>query len=273
LNLLSIVDRMGRYAAVGERCAVGNSLTAAPPRPYNPGMGNFFYNLGRTVGPNLRKANWVLNSLTGSEADAIRAEHAVGRDLAQAFVQQVELDPDPAIRQRIDSIGQRLAGCLKERQHRFWFGVVHSTEINAYALPGGFIFAMRALLESCQWDPDEIAFLLGHEMAHVVKRHAIDRLMANSIISGGLGRLPVGGPLRAPFIQLAASLLSQGYSQDCELEADRLGAKLARAAGFDPAGAVRLLNRLRSLPSEALLLSSYLSSHPPVDARIRAVTR
>jgi len=236
-------------------------------------MAKFFYNLGRMVGPNLRKANWLLNALTGSEADAIRAEYGVGKDLAQAFLQQAELDPDLEIRQRIETIGQRLVGCVKEKQHRFWFGVVRSNEINAYALPGGFIFLMRPLLELCQWNTDEIAFVLGHEMGHVLKRHAIDRLMANSLIRGGLAKLPVGGPLRGPLVQLATSLLSQGYSQDTELEADRLGAKLMHAAGFEVAAAARLLNRLRTVPTEAWTLSTYLSSHPPIDARVRAVER
>lgn len=236
-------------------------------------MAGFFYNLGRKVGPNLRKANWVLNSLTGTEADIIRAEQGVGRDLAQAYLQQVELDDRPEVRALLDDIGQQLAACLKEKQYRFWFAVVRSSEINAYAMPGGYIFVMRLLLEQCAWDRHEIAFLLGHEMAHVVRRHAMDRLMASSLIRGGLSRLPVGGALGTPIIRMATAMLDQGYSQDTELEADRLGFKLAQAAGFDPSAAIRLLNRLRTIPTEAWLLSTYLSSHPSVDVRVQQIER
>jgi predicted Zn-dependent protease len=72
---------------------------------------------------------------------------------------------------------------------------------------------------------------------------------------------------------MATAMLDQGYSQDTELDADRLGFKLAQAAGFDASAAVRLLNRLRTIPTEAWLLSSYLSSHPPVEARVQQIER
>jgi predicted Zn-dependent protease len=236
-------------------------------------MGGFFYNLGKMVGPKLRQARWMFHSLAGSEADAIQAEHAVGLDLAVAFVQQNQIDPDPAVQQQLDDIGRRLAACVKGPQRRFSFRLVRANEYNAFAFPGGFIFITRPLLELADFHPDETAFILGHEMGHVIKRHAIDRLMASSLIRTTVSRLPVGGVLGAPIIHMATALLSQGYSQDSELEADSLGVKLARAAGFDGAAAVVALNRLRTIPSEAWALSTYLSSHPPVDVRIRAIDR
>jgi len=236
-------------------------------------MGSFFYKLGKMVGPNLRKANWMLRSVAGTEAEAIQAEHAVGRDLSQGFVQQADLDPDIAAQEWLADLGSSLTRCVKERERRFTFRAIRSNEINAVALPGGFIFVMRPLLEVCNWDRDQIAFVLGHEMGHVLKRHAIERLMANSVIRTGIGRLPVGGVLKAPLLNLATALLNQGYAQDQELEADKLGVQLARSAGFEPTAAVRLLNLLRSIPSEAWVLSTYLSSHPPVDVRIRNVER
>jgi len=236
-------------------------------------MGGFFYNLGRKVGPNLRKANWVFRSLTGSEADAIQAEYAVGHDLAKDYVQQAPMDDDPAVLHLLGDVGTRLAACVKQKERRFWFGAVQANEVNAFALPGGFVFVMRPLLELCRFDPDEVAFILGHEMGHVIKRHAIDRLLASSLIQGGAKHLPVGGPLRAPIIHMATALLNQGYSQDDELEADELGVKLASAAGFDPAAAVRLFNRLRTIPTEVLTLTPFLSSHPPIDVRIRRIER
>lgn len=236
-------------------------------------MGGFFYNLGKKLGPKLRQANWVYRSVTGSEADAARAEHAVGRDLAQAFVQQTEIDADPMVQHLLDDVGNRLAACVKAPERRFVFRAVRANEFNAFALPGGFIFVMRPLLGFCACDPDEVAFILGHEMGHVIKRHAIERLMASSLISGAMTRLPAGGVLGAPVIHMATAMLNQGYSQDNELEADELGVKLMYAAGFDAAAAVRVLNRLRTIPTEAWLLSSYLSSHPPIEKRISRIER
>lgn len=231
-------------------------------------MAGFFYNLGRLVGPKVRKANWVLRDLTGTEAEALAAEYQVGRDLAQSFLHQLAMEPDPAVQTLLDDLGGRLTACLKNRQRRFQFFAVRSPELNAFALPGGFIFVMRPLLEFCYWDRDELAFVLAHEMGHVIRRHAIERLMASSIIQGGIGRLPVGGVLRAPVLNLAATLLNQGYSQDQELDADGLGVQLVRAAGFDAPAAARLLRRFQTVPREAQQLSSYLSSHPPVELRL-----
>jgi predicted Zn-dependent protease len=67
--------------------------------------------------------------------------------------------------------------------------------------------------------------------------------------------------------------LNQGYSQDQELEADRVGVQLSRSAGFDSASALRLLCRLGASPAEATLLGTYLSSHPPLDLRLRHIER
>jgi len=236
-------------------------------------MAGFFYKLGRMLGPKVREANWVVSSLTGTEADAVRAEEQVGRDLAQSFLEQLDVEDDPTVLAVITEVGGRLVPCLKDKQRTFRFVVGRSRELNAYALPGGFIFVMRPLLEFCRFDRDEIAFVLGHEMGHVLKKHAVNRLMASSIIRTGVGRLPVGGVLAAPIRNMAATLLDQGYSQDSELEADALGARLVKAAGYDVAAARRLLERMQTMPSEAWLLTSYFSSHPPIAIRLANLAR
>jgi predicted Zn-dependent protease len=232
-------------------------------------MAGFFYNLGQMIGPKLRKANWVYRSLAGTEAEAWRAEYAVGRDLAAALAGQMQPDPDPAVARWLDEFRDRLAAGLKGSHWRFAFRAVLWPEANAFALPGGFVFVTRELLRLCRGDADETAFLLAHEMAHVVRRHAIDRLMANSVVGAALGRIGAGGLLRQPLAGLAASLLNQGYSRDQELEADAFGARLAACAGFDPAAALRLLGRLRTLAAEPPALGGYFSSHPAPEERIR----
>lgn len=232
-------------------------------------MAGFFYNLGRMIGPKVRKANWLYRSLAGTEAEAWRAEHAVGRDLAAALAGQMQPDPDPAVARWLDEFRDRLAPCLKGSHWRFAFRAVLWPEANAFALPGGFVFVTRELLRLCGGDAGETAFLLAHEMAHVACRHAIDRLMANSVVGATLGRLGGRGLLRQPLAGLAASLLNQGYSREQELEADAFGARLAACAGFDPAAALRLLGRLRPLAAEPPALGGYFSSHPAPEERIR----
>ncbi len=236
-------------------------------------MPGFFYHLGRMVGPKLRQANWVVSSLTGTEADAAKAEYQVGRDLAAAFVRQAQIDADPAVVQFLGDIAPRLAACVRNQELRFNVRAVRSPEVNALAFPGGFVFLMRPLLEFCNWDRDEIAFVIGHEMGHVLYRHAINRLMTSSLIRSGVGALPVGGVLRAPVLNVAATLLNQGYSQDQELEADNLGLQLVCAAGLDGRASVRLMQRLRTVPAEAWHLNSWFSSHPPAELRVQQMEK
>ena len=130
-------------------------------------MSGLFYNLGRMVGPKVRKAKWIWQSVTGSEADAIKVEHDVGQDLACEIRHRLELDQNPQTAQLLNETGRRLSACVVNKSRRFSFEAVNGAEPNAFALPGGFIFVTGSLVELCQWNQSEVAFILGHEMGHV----------------------------------------------------------------------------------------------------------
>lgn len=237
-------------------------------------MAGFFYNFGKMLGPKVRKANWVVNSLTGTEADIIRAEVEVGRDLARAFRQQMPLDAQPELGDWLKEVAARLAWFVEQKEWNFEIQAVASGECNAFALPGGFVFITTPLIDLCQGDADETAFILGHEMGHVVQHHAMDRLMANSMLSAAMTRFPVGGGILKPSLAgLAGSLLQQGYSREQEFDADRFGHLLARRAGFDPEAAPRLLARLQNEMGESAALVSFFNSHPPFQSRIEQLRR
>ena len=141
--------------------------------------------------------------------------------------------------------------------------------MNAFALPGGYVFVTRRLIEVCSWDHDELAFVLGHEMGHVIKRHAIERLMANALFNGIVARLPVGGAVLRPHVAaLLTTLLHQGYSREQELEADAFGAG-GDGGGVRPGGGAALLVRLASESAAEPLLAGYFASHPPLADRLR----
>jgi beta-barrel assembly-enhancing protease len=234
-------------------------------------MAGFFRSMGRIMGGGLRKAEWLAASLTGTEEDAVTAEQRAGRDLALAFLQQCQLDPDSEAVSFLAEMHDLLTAPLQDRRRKFTIRSVLYPEPNAFAFPGGYLFVSRSLLALCQGDADSIAFVLGHEMGHVVHRHCVDRIMTSSLLAGALSRLPVGGFVGRSVIQLVTSLLNQGYSRDQELEADQFGVRLARAAGFDPQGAVRLLLRLGSMTGDPGGPLRYFSSHPPVEVRIAAI--
>jgi predicted Zn-dependent protease len=241
-------------------------------------MPGFFYNLGYNLGqrlaPKLHEANWVWRSLTGTEEEAIRAEFAVGRDLAWSLDRQLEACADPAVNDLVTGLGARLAGCVKNPHWRFRFRVVQMPEVNAFALPGGFVFVTQSLVEFCERNPHELAFILGHEMGHVTHRHAIHRLMANAAFRTAIaGLAPARGLAPQALTGLASTLLRQSYSQDQELEADSGGVQFARAAGFDPRAALGLLDRLGALSGDLPAWAGYLFSHPSASLRIQNLQR
>jgi len=237
-------------------------------------MANMFFNLGKMLGGQARKANWLYTSLTGTEAEVRQAEAAIGRDLAQGVLQESELDPNPAVEPWLAELGQVLSTALPPTKIPipFQFRGLLLNEANAFALPGGYIFVTRGLMQLCQVDQDEIGFVLAHEMAHVVLGHAIDRMMTQSLIQTAVSRWnPVTGILGTPLKGLLGLLLQQGYSQEQELQADQLGLETARKAGFDPRGARRLLVRLAELAPDGVSLGAYFSSHPPWHVRLRSL--
>jgi predicted Zn-dependent protease len=236
-------------------------------------MAGFFYNLGKMVGPSLRKGKWVFQSLAGSEADALQAEFEVGRDLARTLTREMTLDADPEAQQLLDELGSRLASCVRDRRRKFSFRLVQTAEVNAFALPGGFIFVTRPLLELCGWDRAEMAFILGHEMAHVLKGHAMERIMNGWALTAAGRAVPLAGWAGALLLRQINELLRQAYSRDQELDADLLGARLMHSAGFEPDGAVRLLRRLQGSSPDDPALSSYFASHPPFAVRVENVNR
>jgi predicted Zn-dependent protease len=230
----------------------------------------FFYNLGRKIGPKVHKAKWVWESLTGTEADAIRLEHHVGLDLVQEARTQLQLDRDPGTRQTLDEIGCRLSSCVANRLRSFHFDAFGAGEPNAFALPGGFIFVSRSILALCQADTDQIAFILAHEMGHVISGHAMERIVANSAISAVSHVTPMRGVLGPWLRRVGVRFLETAYTRDQELDADRLAVRLVGAAGYNPRACITLFTKLAELKDSAdpLSLGQYFSTHPSFDVRL-----
>jgi len=236
-------------------------------------MSRLFFNLGRMLGPHVRKAKWLWLSAAGSEADAIRLERDVGRDLAQEVRRYFKLDPDPQITHLLNEVGLRLVECVANKLRTFGFETFEGSKPNAFALPGGYVFISRSLVELCERNPDELAFILGHEMGHVIKGHAMDRIITNSAIAIGTGVTSIRGPLTGLLNKAGVRFLESTYSQELELEADKLGARLAVAAGYNPNAPAVLLSRLAGLsrPGDGFNFGYYFSSHPSFNIRIQNI--
>jgi Zn-dependent protease with chaperone function len=236
---------------------------------------DFFFKLGRKLSSSARKGRWVWASLIGSESEALEAEYQAGCDLARAFDRGASLAEDSRSRELVAKTSERLTRRLTNKQRRWRVMPIQAGEPGAFALPGGFVYVTHPLLELCDFDEDEIACVMGHEMGHVVHGHAMERI-TNQLLTSAAARatsIP-GGLLSQWILSTGMSLLHSAYSRDQEFDADEFGARLAAAAGYDPRAAIRAFERLQRLESNAELpLAEYFSSHPPLAQRIERLTR
>jgi predicted Zn-dependent protease len=209
-----------------------------------------------------RQAKWMWSWLAGTEAEALQAEREYGRECARQFAAQF---PDKASRgkqEAVAAVGSKLSKAVKDPRRKFDFTLVRANTSNAYALPGGFVFITEPLVDLCAQNPDELAFLLGHEMGHILCGHARSQLTAATFLNAVTARLSGAG-------MMLRQVMGKGYSRELELEADGEGARLAAAAGFDPSAAARALRRLAGVSADNAGLLEYFSSHPPFAERIR----
>ncbi len=229
-----------------------------------------FYKVGRLAGVKYRQAKWIWESVAGDEDKAIRTEYGVGQNMAAAVLEQTPGDPDPELRTFLDDIQRRLADRLSNRLHRFEVTPIQDPQPAAFALPGGFLFVAKSLVELCDHDQDELGFVVAHEMAHVVRRHAISRMLGQTALSAAALASPARGAV-APWVRkVGVQFLERAYSREQEFDADELGGMLMRAADFDPSGSVRALRRFERLDraADGVGLGAYLSTHPPVADRV-----
>jgi beta-barrel assembly-enhancing protease len=224
-----------------------------------PGIGAW---LGGKSRKPWRQAKWVWSSFAGTEDEVVQAELEYGRECATAFAKHFSGKAARSDQELVKDIGARLARAVKDPRRQFEFAVLAAGQANAFALPGGFVFITDSLLDLCKRDCDEIAFFLGHEVGHIRQGHARDRMMADTLLSTVMARLPAAG-------QMLRQALSKGYSRVQELEADRDAVRLAKTAGFDPRASIPGLQRLAKVAPEPPLLGEYLSTHPSTSERIK----
>lgn len=226
------------------------------------------YRLGRASAPHSSRLRWMWKSLAGSPEEQLAAEQAVGVHLLAAYRQQAPIDDDPGVNRRLDRVHKQLLEGIAVRRRTFRVEGSLEPEANACALPGGIVLVTRPLLERCQDDDDALAFVIAHEMGHIVRRHAADRYLVSGVVKAVCQVMPGRTPLTQILRDQLHTLLTQGYSRDQEFEADAYGVRLARAAGFSGDGAIRLLGLLDPGTED---LFPYLRSHPPLPDRIRAI--
>jgi len=229
-----------------------------------------FEAIGYALGRKAAQAKNAFDLMGGTEEESLRAEIRLGRDLAAAMLERVPLAPANEVTRFAAEIGHWLAGNVKEKKLPFVVRVTAEPEANALALPGGPIFVSWALLELCQRQRDEIAFVIGHEMAHIVRRHTLDRIVKDAALSLLLQQFSARYAAGVWLNKTGRQLLSRAFARDDELEADAFAATLVRGAGGDASAGQRLLEKLAQATSGRSVSAGgeYLATHPPLKERI-----
>ncbi len=236
-------------------------------------MGAIFDKILEKTTKSVAKGRWLFKSLSGTEEERLEAEYVLGLHLAKEVISHIGIEKDSAQSNSVNKIGNKLSARLTDKRRKFHFITLNSEENNAFALPGGFIFATKSLIKLCEFNENEIAFALGHEMGHVIKGHALDRMIANSafglISNFGPGRGVVGQVSR----RAISKLLYSSYSQDQELEADTFGVGIMDAARYEPHASVNFMKRLEnaSRKQNEPGIKKYFSSHPEYKMRIQNI--
>jgi predicted Zn-dependent protease len=230
----------------------------------------FFEAIGYRLGRKAAQAKNAFDLMGGTDEESLQAEIRLGRDLAAALLDRVPLVTHNETTKFTTQIGGWLAANVKERKLPFSFRITAEPEPNAVALPGGPVFVSWPLVDMCQGERDEIAFVLGHEMGHVVLRHTVDCLVKDAAVSLLL-RQSSGKQAAGDWLSKAGQqLLRCAYSPEDELAADAFAAALVRTSGGEAPAAERWLEKVarRAFVHGVVKPGDYLASHPHPRERI-----
>lgn len=202
---------------------------------------------------------------------SLEKEARIGRGLAAEVEQKSKFITDPAITEYVNRIGQNIV-LRSDSKVPFTIKVIDAAEVNAFALPGGFLFVNSGLLLAAESEA-EIAGVIAHEIAHVAARHGVEQASKGRLFQYlSIPLIFVGGPLGA-IISNAANILVPltflKFSRGAEEEADRLGLQYMWAAGYDPTAMMSFFEKLKSKEKkEPGTLAKVFSTHPTTSGRI-----
>ena len=229
---------------------------------------------GVDVGRNSAFAKLV--SADEIEATAVKQYNAMLRSAAE---QKALAPPDHAQLVRLRRIAQRIIPFVNEwnpraRQWKWEINLFGSKQINAFCMPGGKIGFYTGILDQLQLTDDEVAQVMGHEIAHALREHARARMgkgaatnIGASIVSQVLGL----GDLGRTVASYGVELISLKFSRDDETEADLVGLELAARAGYDPRAGISLWKKMQAANKGAP--PQWLSTHPAGNTRIADIEK
>ncbi len=216
----------------------------------------------------LALAGCAVNPATGRKEFSLVSsdqELAIGRDGYAATLAEYGQYDDAKLAAYVDTVGQKLARVSELPNLQWHFTVLDDPMVNAFAMPGGYIYVTRGILAHLNSEA-QLAGVLGHEIGHVTARHSAKQLTQQQIASLGLGLASAYSTTFQRYsgaAQQALGLLMLKYGRDDETQADQLGIRYATAAGYDPReipSTYAMLKRISERSGSSLPF--YLSTHP-----------
>jgi predicted Zn-dependent protease len=215
-------------------------------------------------------------------------ELALGDDLAAMLLGAAPLHPDNALQHYVNAVGRYLASHSSRSDLPWTFGVLDTPDINAFAVPGGYVLVTSGLLANLTSEA-ELAAVLAHEIAHVTARHHLAQLERDNTLNllsnlasavktyqdeqhadGRRSRFK-NRQVTATVLSAGQNLYSKGLSRSDELTADAQAVQLSARAGYDPYAMAAVLQKLDSLQADSSSLRLLLASHPAPSERLTAL--
>lgn len=209
-------------------------------------------------------------------AISTQRELELGRQYAEEVNRQLPIVEDAAINRYMNDLGNRIQRQPGTRDIPYTFYVVNIDQVNAFAIPGGYVYINRGLIEKSA-SLAELAGVVAHEIGHVEARHSVEQLERMQTAQAGLavatillGEPPQG--VAGAAVQVGAQAYFAHHSRQAELEADSLAVRLLPAAGIDPDGVVTFFRKLMDERERTpTALEQWFSTHPLTEERIARV--
>ena len=226
------------------------------------------------------------NPVTGGSDFVLMSEDEeirLGHKYSTTVLQEMPAYKNPVLEELVQRIGKQLASHSHRPNLDYQFTIVDSTSVNAFALPGGYIFITRGMLAYLNSEA-ELAAVLGHEIGHVTARHSV-RQQSTAAITGLLGVVVAASTGISgidSLTDMAGTAIVRGYGREHELEADRLGAEYLAKSGYNPEAMLEVVGVLKNQEAFEVAIASkedrdpnvyhgLFSTHPDNDARFSEV--
>lgn len=202
-------------------------------------------------------------------------EMQLGAQYSAEINQQLPIVQDPTIHRYINQLGSSISERVDPRGIPYTFYVVNSDVVNAFAVPGGYIYINRGLIDRAE-NLSELAGVMAHEIGHVVERHSVEQMakMQQAQLGVALGTILLGQPSQVAQlgVNVVGSAIFSGFSRDAEREADMDAVQFLVLSGIDPRGIVTFFNELLAEQErQPGALEQWFSTHPLTTERIENV--